>query len=305
MAEELRLALILLGALAIGSVILHGIWTVRRTVNEERKAAKQQQEQEQQLDVEPEEEEAQKLKLKQMEMDFATLAKSEKEQGIPVASVDVDSIYQKEDEVEQEQQQSDDDLVEPVETATEQTPLINEVELEDESLPSISTLDIDDDEPQVNIDIDSLDNEGQAKLAETSEPEKQEVLMLYIDKAEGTPIDGAKLLPTLLTLGFKYGEMDLFHRHQDSSGKGEVLFSLANMYNPGTFDVDQMEQLTTRGLTIFMTLPNAAEPLQTFNMMHNAAKKIAEEFGAAVLDDKRNPLDVAIVRSYVEKIRKF
>lgn len=305
MAEELRLALILLGALAIGSVILHGIWTVRRTVNEERKAAKQQQEQEQQLDVEPEEEEAQKLKLKQMEMDFATLAKSEKEQGIPVASVDVDSIYQKEDEVEQELQQSDDDLVEPVETATEQTPLINEVELEDESLPSISTLDIDDDEPQVNIDIDSLDNEEQAKLAETSEPEKQEVLMLYIDKAEGTPIDGAKLLPTLLTLGFKYGEMDLFHRHQDSSGKGEVLFSLANMYNPGTFDVDQMEQLTTRGLTIFMTLPNAAEPLQTFNMMHNAAKKIAEEFGAAVLDDKRNPLDVAIVRSYVEKIRKF
>lgn len=309
MAEELRLALILLGALAIGSVILHGIWTVRRTVNEERKAAKQQQEEELEAEVELEDEEAKKLKLKQMEMDFATLANAEsKEEGIPVASVDVDSIYQK--ETRQEATAEDAVITSEHESTTEQqahtetqpqSELITDVELEDEVMPSISTLDIDDDEPHVNINIDSLEDEAPV----ASEPEKQEVLMLFIDKAEGTPIDGAKLLPTLLTLGFKYGEMDLFHRHQDSSGKGEVLFSLANMFNPGTFDIDHMEQLSTRGLTIFMTLPNASEPLQTFNMMHNAAKKIADEFGATVLDDKRNPLDVAIVRSYVEKIRKF
>ena len=308
MAEELRLALILLGALAIGSVILHGIWTVRRTVNEERKAAKEQQEQEQLLEVEPEDEEAQRLKLNQMEMDFATLNKTDdKEQGIPVAKVDVDSIYEKEQaEISEEEQTStveeQDSTLDLAQEVAE--PLIEDVDLDDDVLPSISTLDIDDDEPQVNIDMDSLDDQAAAPIA-SAEPEKQEVLMLFIDKAEGTPIDGAKLLPTLLTLGFKYGEMDLFHRHQDSSGKGEVLFSLANMFNPGTFDIDNMEQLSTRGLTIFMTLPNAAEPLQTFNMMHNAAKKIADEFDATVLDDKRNPLDVAIVRSYVEKIRKF
>lgn len=308
MAEELRLALILLGALAIGSVILHGIWTVRRTVNEERKAAKQQQEEELEAEVELEDEEAKKLKLKQMEMDFATLANAEnKKEGIPVASVDVDSIYQKEAELEEptEQATNHSDLEsnaeqQPQPEAEQQPSLISDVELDDEVMPSISTLDIDD-EPHVNINIDSLEDETPI----VAEPEKQEVLMLFIDKAEGTPIDGAKLLPTLLTLGFKYGEMDLFHRHQDSSGKGEILFSLANMFNPGTFDIDHMEQLATRGLTIFMTLPNASEPLQTFNMMHNAAKKIADEFGAKVLDDKRNPLDVAIVRSYVEKIRKF
>lgn len=313
MAEELRLALILLGALAIGSVILHGIWTVRRTVNEERKAAKQQQEEEQQAEIELEDEEEKRLKLKQMEMDFANLANAEnKEEGIPVATVDVDSIYEKKTELASSDAEPQQELVEEasakeqdkeqaktVETAN----MLGDVEIEDEVMPSISTLDIDDDEPHVNINLDSFDESAPATT--NAEPEKQEVLMLFIDKAEGAPIDGAKLLPTLLTLGFKYGEMDLFHRHQDSSGKGEVLFSLANMFNPGTFDIDNMEQLSTRGLTIFMTLPNASEPLQTFNMMHNAAKKIADEFGATVLDDKRNPLDVAIVRSYVEKIRKF
>ena len=313
MAEELRLALILLGALAIGSVILHGIWTVRRTVNEERKAAKQQQEEEQQAEVELEDEEAKRLKLKQMEMDFANLANTEnKEEGIPVATVDVDSIYEKETELASSDTEPQQELIEEASTneqdkaqakTVETANMLGDVEIEDEVMPSISTLDIDDDEPHVNINLDSFDESAPATT--NAEPEKQEVLMLFIDKAEGSPIDGAKLLPTLLTLGFKYGEMDLFHRHQDSSGKGEVLFSLANMFNPGTFDIDNMEQLSTRGLTIFMTLPNASEPLQTFNMMHNAAKKIADEFGATVLDDKRNPLDVAIVRSYVEKIRKF
>jgi len=62
MAEELRLALILLGTLAIGSVILHGIWTVRRTVSEERKNAKIEA-QEAEPEIAPEEQEMQKLKL--------------------------------------------------------------------------------------------------------------------------------------------------------------------------------------------------------------------------------------------------
>lgn len=310
MDEELRLALILLGTLAIGSVILHGVWTIRRTVNQEKKVVKQE-EQDAEPVVEPEEQEAQKLKLKQMEMDFATLAEAEnKEDGIPVASVNMDSIYQANDkeqhideiapEVNTAQTELiSDDLSEP----EEQPSFSTELEVEDDELPQFSTIEVDDEES--TISLDTIDDSEAATNKPSESEQKQEVLMLFVDKPDGDAIDGAKLLPTLLTLGFKYGEMDFFHRHQDSSGKGEVLFSLANMYNPGTFDIDNMEQLETRGLTIFMTLPNAIEPLQAFNMMHNAAKKIADEFGATVLDDKRRPLDVAIVRSYVEKIRKF
>ncbi|NVK25642.1 MAG: cell division protein ZipA [Gammaproteobacteria bacterium] len=359
MAEELRLALILLGALAIGSVILHGIWTVRRTVNAERKAAKKEAE-EQEPEVAPEEQEIQKLKLKQMEMDFATLSESKQQgQGIPVVDLDVDSIYRKEnpDSASQATESFTEELDESRDTddilASQQaTPISHEktndsqqgmfidddLDLQDH-MPTFSSREVDGDPLAVRLnaerDDEQLLDETQSfstqqderadnDLLETQtiatddrslesddtsqskpEPEKQEVLMLFVDKPEGLPIDGAKLLPTLLTLGFKFGDMDLFHRHQNSSGQGEILFSLANMFNPGTFDIDNMEQLSTRGLTIFMTLPNAAEPLQTFNMMHNAAKKIADEFSAKVLDDQRRPLDVAIVRSYVERIRKF
>ena len=314
MAEELRLALILLGSLAIGAVILHGIWTVRKTVNEERAQAKEEAKEEPEEMVE-EDLETQSLKLKQMEMDFNVLQKesSEKDEGLPVVDVDVDSIYEKSpdevqveilDEIESEQSvkndfDAEDDTVEDITIAhvTHHDEGPHEVDLGNFS--AISHDEIDD------FDVKLGTGEAKVEAEKQVETVEQEVLMLFVDKEQGAPIEGAKLLPVLLTLGFKFGEMDFFHRHQDNSGKGAVLFSLANMYNPGTFDIDNMEQMSTRGLTIFMTLPNAAEPLQTFNMMHNAAKKIADEFDAQVLDHKRQPIDVAIVRGYVEKIRKF
>ena len=308
MAEELRLALILLGSLAIGAVILHGIWTVRKTVNEER-AQNQSREKNEPVVESEQEEQDEAVDLKQMEMDFNSLQQSKEEgEGLPVANVDMDSIYKVEADsgskpvatntVAQVEKEADAD-------AFSNLDIVNEaMDVNDEALPDIGNLSALDHDEFDNVDM-SLDPQESEPEPNKGVSEQQEVLMLFIDKEQDTPIEGAKLLPLLLTLGFKFGELNFFHRHQDSSGKGEVLFSLANMYNPGTFDIDNMEQMSTRGLTIFMTLPNAAEPLQTFNMMHNAAKKIADEFGARVLDQNRQPIDVAIVRGYVERIRKF
>ncbi len=300
MADELRLALILLGTLAIGAVILHGIWTVRKTVNEEKKLAKAKQEP-QETEVEAIDEEEKAANLHQMEMDFTQLEQAKGGEGLPVVDIDVDSIYQSNEVAEAEQK------VDAEPNQEEVSIDVNQDIFEDEREPEFSGFTaVDDEHVEVeDISIETASDEQSTQQADVEESQPQEVLMLFIDKKDGEEIDGAKLLPILLTLGFKFGEMDFFHRHEDNAGKGEVLFSLANMYNPGTFDIDKMEQISTRGLTMFMTLPNAAEPLQTFNMMHNAAKKIADEFDAVVLDGNRQPLDVAIVRSYVEKIRKF
>jgi cell division protein ZipA len=39
--------------------------------------------------------------------------------------------------------------------------------------------------------------------------------------------------------------------------------------------------------------------------MHNAAKKLAEEFGGQILDNTRSVMTMQTVRHYVEKIREF
>jgi cell division protein ZipA len=165
-------------------------------------------------------------------------------------------------------------------------------------------------EPQLNLTAERAEPQMSMSAADEAEPEAtqaqpSEVLILYVLMPEGHDVNGAMLLPSLLTLGFKYGEMNIFHRHQDNAGSGEVLFSLANMFNPGTFDLEDIDAMYTRGLSLFMTLPGPGEALQNFNLMHNAAKKLAEEFGGQILDGQRNMLTVQTTRHYVERIREF
>ncbi|MDM7860658.1 cell division protein ZipA [Alteromonas sp. ASW11-36] len=134
---------------------------------------------------------------------------------------------------------------------------------------------------------------------------EQEVLVLNVRAPQDQEIQGAALLPMLLTLGFKFGDQDIFHRHVNSNGKGPVLFSLANMFKPGVFDIDNLENFTTQGVSLFMILPIEGDPHQVFNMMHNAARKLAEEFSGQILDGRRSVLTKQGLQQYVEKIREF
>jgi cell division protein ZipA len=162
-------------------------------------------------------------------------------------------------------------------------------------------------EPRINDEQMGIDFNVQASTQQPNgdDNEPQQVLVLNVKTSEDNPIAGAALLPMLLTLGFKFGEQDIFHRHVNASGKGPVLFSLANMFKPGNFDIDSLENFTTLGISLFMILPIEGDPHQVFNMMHNAARKIADEFSAQVYDGKRALLTKQSLQQYVEKIREF
>lgn len=172
-------------------------------------------------------------------------------------------------------------------------------------------------EDQLNIDFDEQlgtsepsaaepqRNEAVQKSQAPTQDQPQEVLVLNVKTADDAPIQGAALLPMLLTLGFKFGDQDIFHRHVNANGKGPVLFSLANMFKPGVFDIDNLENFTTHGITLFMILPIEGDPHQVFNMMHNATRKIADEFNAQILDGRRSMLTKQGLQQYVERIREF
>ncbi|MBT0586505.1 cell division protein ZipA [Alteromonas oceanisediminis] len=170
-------------------------------------------------------------------------------------------------------------------------------------------------EDQMRIDFDEearreantppIQSEDGQPQTEQPTPPSQEVLVLNVKAPSGEEISGAALLPMLLTLGFKFGDQDIFHRHVNSNGKGPVLFSLANMFKPGIFDIDNLETFTTKGVSLFMILPIEGDPHQVFNMMHNAARKLADEFGCQILDGRRSVLTKQGLQQYVEKIREF
>jgi len=116
------------------------------------------------------------------------------------------------------------------------------------------------------------------------------VFVINIMAREGKNIAGAELLQELSAFGFKFGAMDIFHRHVDSAGKGPVIFSLANMVKPGVFDLDSMEQFESPGVSLFMMFPCAGQASHNYSLMLSAAERIAEGVDGLLMDVSRNPL---------------
>lgn len=165
------------------------------------------------------------------------------------------------------------------------------------------------DVPELSATKADADNSRRSEAAKNDKTQssapQSDVLVLNVRANAENPISGAALLPMLLTLGFKFGEHDIFHRHVNTNGKGPILFSLTNMFKPGVFDIDNIENFSTLGVSLFMMLPIEGEAQQVFNMMHNAARKISDEFDCKILDGNKVLISKQSLQQYSERIREF
>ncbi|QSX35089.1 cell division protein ZipA [Shewanella avicenniae] len=154
-------------------------------------------------------------------------------------------------------------------------------------------------------DAEPEDIETTEAVADADEalPPPRDVLALHVVAKNGEQLSGAELLPALLALNFKFGDMQIFHRHEDNAGHGKVLFSLANMVKPGVFDPDNMEQFTTVGVVLFMTLPCYGDALFNFSNMLNSAQQLADDLNANLLDGERQLWSEQIKMQYLARIK--
>ncbi|MBW3761839.1 cell division protein ZipA [Aeromonas jandaei] len=133
----------------------------------------------------------------------------------------------------------------------------------------------------------------------------QDVYVINLMGRPGHELQGATLLSSLMALGFKFGEMDIFHRHEDANGKGEVLFSMINMVKPGTFNPYRMEQFTTPGVSLFMQLPLRSNAAFAFEDMLQAADQLASDLDAMLTDMERSPLSDETIARYRHELAAY
>ena len=139
--------------------------------------------------------------------------------------------------------------------------------------------------------------------ANQSRPLTLKSIALYIMAPEGKPFLGYDVLQTLLSCGFKFGEMDIFHLSENGSDSQRVLLSLAQAFEPGTFDLDNMGSESYRGLSIFMsTSGNEKRDIERFNLLVQIARRITNALEGELLDDKKRPLSDVLLKHYCDNV---
>ncbi|PCJ28462.1 MAG: cell division protein ZipA [SAR86 cluster bacterium] len=140
---------------------------------------------------------------------------------------------------------------------------------------------------------------------EVEHSEPSEVIVINVMAKQGRVFAGNDLLHCLITAGLRFGDMNIFHKRLSNDSQGPILFSVANMLNPGTFDLNNMENFTTLGVSFFLALPTPINNMDAFEQLLEVAQQIRDTLDGELKDDHRNGMTVQTTEHYRQRIRDF
>ena len=119
----------------------------------------------------------------------------------------------------------------------------------------------------------------------------------------GEEFAGDEVFSVLRGKGLKFGDMNIFHRVDPLTRR--VNYSVANVVEPGTFDMADMETFRTPGLCFFLHLPGPENPAQVFEDLVTVVRDVATELGAEIKDEQRSFMTPQTIEHYRQRIADF
>jgi cell division protein ZipA len=143
-----------------------------------------------------------------------------------------------------------------------------------------------------------------AEPAARAAPPDDVVQIRVIARAEGG-FAGKDILRIFKECDVRFGDMRIFHRHEEAKGQGPVQFSVVNVVEPGNFDIDAMDGFSTPGLGFFMRLPGPRKPLEAFDCMLETARAIARYLDGELRDESNSVFTAQTGEHCRQRIREF
>ncbi|MBL4794403.1 MAG: cell division protein ZipA [Pseudomonadales bacterium] len=149
--------------------------------------------------------------------------------------------------------------------------------------------------------------ERDAGLDQALQPKQtvSEVVIINVMAKKDAEIEGRVLLQQLLNLGLRFGEMNIFHRYEKANNEGCLMFSVANVVEPGIFNLDKMDQFTTPGVCMFLSLPGPKKSMYAFDLLIDAARKVSNSLNCDMLDENHSVMTQQTIEHYRQRVLEF
>lgn len=184
--------------------------------------------------------------------------------------------------------------------------------------------DVEDEIVDVEIpqDLNSAEEElqaaGEAEAGPLVEPEQASlplgvdplVLVVTVLAEDQQLFTGTDIEEALAAEGLRYGDMRIFHffaaeNNEPRMENQEAVFSLANLVEPGYFELENMAELETPGLSLFCQLPGPLPGNEALECMLDKARGLAVRLDGRMCDDKRNVFTAQARTHYQDRIAAF
>ena len=148
---------------------------------------------------------------------------------------------------------------------------------------------------------------GPAEPAPGPRGEGEEVLVVLTVLAPGErAIAGPVIREAFAAFDLVPDPQGMFH-HYGSGGLSarDPVFTVANVLEPGVFDVEAMDDLATPGLCLFLRRPGPLPAGVAFDLLLDVGARLARALDAVLCDDQRCRLTVQATQALRERVVHF
>jgi cell division protein ZipA len=131
------------------------------------------------------------------------------------------------------------------------------------------------------------------------------VLVTHVIPHDEEGFCGEDILYLVNSCDLRHGEKEIFHRFEKEQGEGCIQFSMANSFNPGTFDPETLLHERIQGVSLFMSLPGPEKAMDAFESMTEMASVIARNLGGEVHDETHSIMALQTIEHNRQLVRDF
>ncbi len=152
----------------------------------------------------------------------------------------------------------------------------------------------------------SPDKQHDKKVGTAEDSDDEKMIVLYLVEKHGDMLSGAEIIDSLKQAGMRYGDMKIFHYYSDlDSNISAPVFSMANLVDPGWFDLISIDKTMTPGLSLFMRLPGPIGSIRAFDEMLEVIDKLEQLLPVTLKDKSRNKVSKQMLMHMREEVVEF